>query len=183
MEEDTEPIEWGDMDPSFRGLLESTPAMLEAYKTLKNPQKMAKVDTTTSSFQPSTNVEVPEASLTVSLPGTVSVDNLKAVIQHYHYTAVQPPIDLLSKHIRDEVTHRLGRTSLLQYLGHQTMTSIEAEQQRRSVIIYDVPPFMNMSNISQNMHHLLSQADLNEGDVQSLSSPLATTCIPPAQHS
>ena len=149
--------------------------MLEAYKTLKNPKKMAKLDTTTSSFQPSTNVEVPEPSVTVSLPDTVSVDNIKAVIQHYHDTAVQPSLDLLSKHFRDEVTHRLGRTSLLQYLGHQTMTSLEAEQQRRSVIIYNVPPFMNMSNISQNMNYLLSQADLNEGDVQSLSNHLHTS--------
>ena len=73
MEEDTEPIEWGDMDPAFRSLLESTPAMLEAYKTLRNPKKMAKLDTATSSFQPSTNVEVPEPSLTVSIPDTVSV--------------------------------------------------------------------------------------------------------------
>ena len=43
MEEDTEPIEWGDMDPAFRTLLETTPAMLEAYKTLRNPKKMAKL--------------------------------------------------------------------------------------------------------------------------------------------
>ena len=57
MEEDTEPIEWGDMDPSFRSLLESTPAVLEAYKTLKNPKKMAKLDVGARTFQPSTNVE------------------------------------------------------------------------------------------------------------------------------
>ena len=43
MEEDAEPIEWGDMDPAFRALLESTPAMLEAYKTLRNAKKMAKL--------------------------------------------------------------------------------------------------------------------------------------------
>ena len=149
--------------------------MLEAYKILKDPKKMAKLDAATSSFQPSTNVEVPEPSLTVSIPDTVSVDNIKAVIQHYHDTAVQPSLDLLGKHIRDEVTHRLGRTSLLQYLGHQTMTSLEAKKQRRSVIICNVPPFMNMSNISQNMNYLLSQADLNEGDVQSLSNHLHTS--------
>ena len=62
MEEDTEPIEWGDMDPSFRSLLESTPAMLEAYKTLKNLKKMAKLDAETRTFQASTNVEVPAPS-------------------------------------------------------------------------------------------------------------------------
>ena len=136
------------MDPSFRSLLQSTPAMLEAYKTLRNPKKMAKLDTTTSSFQPSTNVEVPEPSLTVSLPDTVSVDNIKAVIQHYHDTAVQPSLDLLSKHIRDEVTHRLGRTSLLQYLGHQTLTSLEAEQQRRSVIIIGMTLSIHLQMLS-----------------------------------
>ena len=170
MEEDTEPIEWGDMDPAFKSLPEPTPAMLEACKTLTNPKKMAKLDAATRSFQASTSVEVPEPSPTVTIPDSVSADNIQAVIQHFHDTSVQPLIDLLSKHIREEVTRRLGRNTLLQYLGHQTLTTLEAEQQRRSVIIYNVPPFMNMSNITQNMNYLLSQTDLNDGDVQSLSS-------------
>ena len=123
-----EPLEWGDMDPAFRSLLEST-AMLEAHKILKSPKKIAKLDTTTRSFQASTNVEVPEPAPTVNIPDSASVDNIKAVIQHYHDTSVQPSLDLLSKHIREEVTHRLGRNTLLQYLVHQTLTSLEAEQQ------------------------------------------------------
>ena len=175
MEEDTKPIEWVDMDPAFNTLLESTPAMLEACKTLKNPKKMAKPDAATKSFQASTNVEVPEPSPAVTIPDSVSADNIKAVIQHYRDTSVQPSTDLLSKHIREEVIHRLGRNTLLQYLGHQTLTSLEAEQQRRSVIIYNVPPFMKMSNITQNMNYLLSQPDLNDGDVQFLSNHLHTS--------
>ena len=95
--------------------------MLEAYKTLKNPKKMAKLDTSTGPFQVSTNVEVPEPSPSVSLPASVSSDNIKAVIQHCHETAVLPSLDLLSKHIREEVTQELGRNTLLQKLGHQTL--------------------------------------------------------------
>ena len=55
------------------------------------------------------------------------------------------------------------------------MTSLEAEQQRRSVIIYNVPPFMNMSNISPNVNDLPSQAGLNDCDVQSRSNHLQTS--------
>ena len=69
MEEDeTEPIEWGDMDPSFARMLQSTPSMLQAYKALRSPKKMAKLDTAFGSFQPSTNVALPEPSPTVTLP-------------------------------------------------------------------------------------------------------------------
>ena len=97
------------------------------------------------------------------------------MIQHYHETAVQPSPDLLSKHIREEVTQKLGRNSLLQQLGQQTLASIEAEQQRRSVIIYNVPPFSNMSNITQNMNYLFTQSNLTDDDVQSLSNHLHTS--------
>ena len=134
------------------------------------PKQMAKLDTTTRSFQASTNVELPEPTPTVNIPDSVSVDNIKAVIQHYHDTSVQPSLDLLSKHIREEVTH-----TLLQYLGHQTLTSLEAEQQRRSVTIYNVPPFRNMSNTTQNVNYLLSEADLNDSDVRSLTNHLHTS--------
>ena len=89
MEEDTEPIEWGDMDPSFRSLLETTPAVLDAYKTLKNPKKTAKLDVETRPFQPSSNVEVPPPSTTVTVPDTVKSDDIRAVIQHYHDTSVR----------------------------------------------------------------------------------------------
>ena len=38
-EEDDEPIEWGDMDPSFSKMLQSTPSMLAAYKALRSLRK------------------------------------------------------------------------------------------------------------------------------------------------
>ena len=133
MEEDTEPMEWGDMDPAFKRLLESTPAMLEAYKTLNNPKQMAKLDAATGSFQAGINVEVPESSPIVTIPDSVSADIIKAVIQHYRETSVQPSTDLLSKHIREEVSnpqigkeHALAvpRTSDLDLLGSRTTAKI-----------------------------------------------------------
>ena len=172
---DDEPIEWGDMDPSFRQFLESTPAVLEAYKTLKNPKKMAKLGVPTRIFQATTHVEVPAPSSTVTIPDTVKSDDIKAVIQHYHDTSVQPSTELLSKHIREEVTRRLGRNTLQQYLGQQTLTSLEAEQQRRSVSIYNVPPFTTMATISPNMKYLLGQAGRQDCDVQSVSNHLQTS--------
>ena len=131
---------------------------------------MAKLDTTTRSFQASTNVEVPEPAPIVNIPDWVGVDNIKAVIQHYHDTSVQPSPDLLSKHIREEVTHRLARNTLLQYLGHQTLTFPLSRTTAKISHNLQCPPFMNMSNITQNMNYLLSQADLNDSDVQSLSN-------------
>ena len=65
--------------------------MLEAYKTLKNLKKMAKLDAATRSFQASTNVEVPAPSSTVTIPDSVKADDIKAVIQYYHDTSFSPP--------------------------------------------------------------------------------------------
>ena len=67
-DEDEEPIEWGDMDPSFSRMLQSTPSMLAAYKALRTPKKMAKLDASTSSFQPSTDLPMPEVSPEVKFP-------------------------------------------------------------------------------------------------------------------
>ena len=61
-DEEEEPIEWGDMDPSFSKMLQSTPSMLAAYKALRSPKKMAKLDSTTGSFQLSTDISMPEPS-------------------------------------------------------------------------------------------------------------------------
>ena len=99
-EDDSEPIEWGDMDPAFARLLQSTPALLSAFKTLRSPKKMAKLDIATVSFQPSTNVALPEPSPAVTLPDSVTLDNIKDTIRSYHDTTVQPSLDLLNKHIR-----------------------------------------------------------------------------------
>ena len=173
--DDSEPIEWGDMDPAFARLLQSTPALLSACKTLRSPKKMAKLDIATVSFQPSTNVALPEPSPAVTLPDSVTLDNIKDTIRSYHDTTVQPSLDLLNKHIRQEVTSRLARNELNNFLGTQTLNAIESEQQRRSVIIYNISLFSNMASISQNMNYLLKQADLSNADVQSVSNHLHTS--------
>ena len=142
----TEPVEWADMDPSFARRLQSTLSMLAAYKALRSPKKMAKLDTSLGSFQPSTNVALPEPSPTVSLPDSVTLENIKDTIQNYHDTTVQPSFELLNKHIRQEVISRLERSELNNFLGSQTFNAIESEQQRRSVIIYNIPLFSNTSS-------------------------------------
>ena len=174
-EDDSEPIEWGDMDPSFARMLQSTPSMLQAYKALRSPKKMAKLDTALGSFQPSTNVALPEPAPTVTLPESITLENIKDTIQNYHDTTVQPSFEILNKHIRQEVISRLERSELNNFLGSQTLNAIESEQQRRSVIIYNIPLFSNMSSISQNMNYLLRQAELSNSDVQSVSNHLHTS--------
>ena len=95
MEEDeSEPIDWGDMDPSFARMLQSTPSMLQAYKALRSPKKMAKLDTVLGSVQPSTNVALPEPSPTVTLPDSVTLENIKDTIQNYRDTTVQPSFEI-----------------------------------------------------------------------------------------
>ena len=173
--DEEEPIEWGDMDPSLARMLQSTPSMLQAHKALRTPKKMAKLDTSLGSFQPSTNVILPEPSPSVTLPESVTLDNIKETIQNYHETTVQPSFDILNKQIRQEVISRLERSELNNFLGSQTLNAIESEQQRRSVIIYNIPLFSNMSSISKNMSYLLKQSGLSKGDVQSISSHLHTS--------
>ena len=92
-------------------MLQSTPSMLQAYKALRSPEKMAKLDTSLGSFQPSTNVTIPEPS-PITLPDSVTLENIKDTIQHYHDTTVQPSFDLLNKHIRQEVISRIERSEL-----------------------------------------------------------------------
>ena len=174
-EDDTEPIEWGDMDLSFARMLQSTPFMLQAYKALRSPKKMAELDTSLGSFEPSTNVVVPEPSPTVTLPDSVTLENIKDTIQNYHDTTVQPSLDILNKHIRLEVISRLEHSELNNFLGSQTLNAIESEQQRRSLIIYNIPLFSNMSSISQNMTYLLKQSGLSNDDIQSVSNHLHTS--------
>ena len=36
---DTDPIEWGDMDPNFRQALQDSPELLKAYNTVRNPKE------------------------------------------------------------------------------------------------------------------------------------------------
>ena len=63
---DEEPIEWGDMDPSFARMLQNTPSMLQAYEALRTPKKMD-----LGSFQPRTNLTLPEPSSSVTLPDPI----------------------------------------------------------------------------------------------------------------
>ena len=159
-------------------MLQSTPSMLQVYKALRSPKKMAKLDAATGSFQPSTNIPIPEAAPEVVLPDNVtldSLDNLRSTIQHYHETSVQPSMELLNKHIREEVTRRIERTKLQQLLGSYSLSAIESEQQRRSVIIYNIPQFSNMSTITQNLNYLLGEAGLSNSDIQSISNHLPSS--------
>ena len=91
-DEDEEPIEWGDMDPSFSRMLQSTPSMLAAYKALRTPKKMANLDASTGSFQLGTDLPMPEVSPDVKLPESITLENLRSTIQHYHDTSVQPSL-------------------------------------------------------------------------------------------
>ena len=174
-DEDEEPIEWGDMDPAFSRMLQSTPSMLAAYKALRAPKKMAKLDASTGSFQPSTDLPMPEVSPEVKFPEIITLDNLRSTIQHYHETSVQPSLELLNKTIRDEVTRRVERSELQQLLGSYSLSAMESEQQRRSVLIYNIPQFSNMSTITSNLNYLRGEAGLSNSDAQSISNHLHTS--------
>ena len=126
-------------------------------------------------FQPSTDLPMPEASPEVKFPETVTLENLRSTIQHYHDTSIQPSIDLLNQHIRQEITSRIDRTELQQVLGSYSLNALESEQQRRAVIIYNIPQFSNMSTITQNLKYLLSVANLSNSDLQSVSNHLHTS--------
>ncbi|CAE7464214.1 unnamed protein product, partial [Symbiodinium sp. KB8] len=76
---DSDPIEWGDMDPNFRQALQ------------------------------------------------VTMENLSTVLATYHEQTVQPSLDLLSNHIRQDVISRLDKQgSVIRYEG-LALQSLEAD--------------------------------------------------------
>ena len=113
--------------------------------------------------------------LVVTLPDSVTLENIRETIQNYRETTVQPSFEILNKQIRQEVINRLERSELRNFLGSQTHNAIESEQQRRSVIIYNIPLFSTMSSVSQNMNYLLRESGLSDDDVQSISNHLHTS--------
>ena len=81
----------------------------------------------------------------------------------------------LLKTIREEVTRRVERSELQQLLGSYSLSAMESEQQRRSVLIYNIPQFSNMSTITSNLNYLLGEAGFSNSDVQSISNHLHTS--------
>ena len=150
--------------------MRNIPSILAAYKTLHSPKKMTKLDSAIGSFQLGTDVSMPEPSPEVKFPETITLDNLRNIIQNYHGFSIQPSLDLLNHHIRQEITRRLDRIELQQILDSYSLSALESEQQRRSILIYNIPQFSNISKIIQNLNYLLSIANLSNADVQSISS-------------
>ena len=171
---DSHPIEWGDMDPNFRQALQNSPELLKAYNTVRNPKKVAKLDPATISFTPTTNIDLPPPSVETP-PPQVTMENLSAVLAQYHEQTVQPSLDLLSNHIRQDVISRLDKQgSVIRYEG-LALQSLEADAIRRTVLIHGLPPFTTKSQIDHNMHYLLQQAQLTESDIQTTSNHVNTS--------
>ena len=171
---DSDPIEWGDMDPNFRQALQNSPELLKAYNTVRNPKKVAKLDPATISFTPTTNIELPPPSVETP-PPQVTMENLSTVLATYREQTLQPSLDLLSNHIRQDVISRLDKQgSVIRYEG-LALQSWEADAIRRTVLIHGLPPFTTKSQIDHNMHYLLQQAQLTESDIQTTSNHVNTS--------
>ena len=171
---DSDPIEWGDMDPNFRQALQNSPELLKAYNTVRNPKKVAKLDPATISFTPTTNIDLPPPSVETP-PPQVTMENLSTVLATYHEQTVQPSLDLLSNHIRQDVISRLDKQgSVIRYEG-LALQSLEADAIRRTVLIHGLPPFTTKSQIDHNMHYLLQQAQLTESDIQTTCNHVNTS--------
>ena len=171
---DTDPIEWGNMDPNFRQALQDSPELLKAYNTVRNPKKIAKLDPATISFTPTTNVELPPPSVETP-PPQVTMENLSTVLATYHEQTVQPSLDLLSNHIRQDVISRLDKQgSVIRYEG-LALQSLEADAIRRTVLIHGLPPFTTKSQIDHNLYYLLQQAQLTDSDIQTTSNHVNTS--------
>ena len=103
------------------------------------------------------------------------MENLSTVLATYHEQTVQPSLDLLSNHIRQDVISRLDKQgSVIRYEG-LALQSLEADAIRRTVLIHGLPPFTTKSQIDHNMHYLLQQAQLTESDIQTTSNHVNTS--------
>ena len=154
-EEDSE-IEWGDMDPEAASNLQFE--MVKAYKTLKNPRKLARLDPTTKTSEATPHANLRPPSCEPSLPDTITMDNLKQIITKYHEETVQPSIELVSNHVRQEITTRLASLGAQTRISNLTLQSIESEQQRRTVLIHNALPFSSKAVVDSNTEYLLEQA-------------------------
>ena len=162
------------MDPNFRQALQKSPELLKAYNTVRNPKKVARLDPATNSFMPTTNIDLPFPSVETP-PPQVTMENLSTVLAQYHEQTVQPSLDLLSNHIRQEVVSRLDKQgSLIRYEG-LALQSLEADAIRRTVLIHVLPPFTTKSQIDHNLHYLLQQAQLTDSDIQTTSNHVNTS--------
>ena len=64
-----------------------------------------------NSFTPTTNIELPPPSVETP-PPQVTMENLSTVLATYHEQTVQPSLDLLSNHIRQDVYFSLRQAGL-----------------------------------------------------------------------
>ena len=160
-EEDSE-IEWGDMDPEAARNLQSE--MVKAYKALK-PRQLARLDHTTQTFEATPHTKLPPPSCEPSLPDTITMDNLKQITTQYHEQTAQPSIEI-SNHVTQEMTSKLAALDARSRISNLTLQSLESEQQRRTVLIHNVPPFSTKAVIV---------AGLTWDDIRSISSDLLTS--------
>ena len=103
------------------------------------------------------------------------MENLSTVLAQYHEQTVQPSLDLLSNHIRQDVISRLDKQgSVIRYEG-LALQSLEADAIRRTVLIHGLPPFTTKSQIDHNLNYLLQQAQLTDNDIQTTSNHVNTS--------
>ena len=76
----------------------------------------------------------------------------------------------------EATTTRLASLDAQSRISNLTLQSIESEQQRRTVLIHNVPPFSAKAVIDSNIQHLLEQSGLTWDDTQSISNHLLTSC-------
>ena len=88
---------------------------------------------------------------------------------------MQPSLDLLSNHLRQEVVSRLGRQGSLARFEGLALQSVEADAIRRTVLFHGLPPFTNKATIDHNLQHLLSHPQLSEADIQTTSNHVNTS--------
>ena len=164
----------GGYGPKFPPSFAEFPDLLKAYNTVRNPKKVARLDPTTNSFTPTTNIDLPSPSVETP-PPQVTMENLSTVLAQYHEQTVQPYLNLLSNHTRQEGVSRLDRQgSLLRYEGF-ALQSLEADAIRRTVSIHGLQPFTTKSQIDHNLQYLLQQAQLSASDIQTTSNHVNTS--------
>ena len=114
-------------------------------------------------------------SPSVTLPDSVTLDNIEETVQSYHETTVQPSFEILNKQIRQEDISRLERSELGNFLGSQTLNAIESaattiRHHLQYPPIFQCPAFHRTCPTSSN----------NRGSPTRTSNPLAITnlCLP-----
>ena len=173
--DDEEPLSWGDMDPELVQRLQADPGAMKVFMATRRPRKEARLDPSLGQFSMTTDVPLPQAPSSSTQPPEIGKETIKEAFQEYHSTVVGPALAEIHSHVANNIAPQIRTLETNNTLLKASLSSVESEMHKRTILIHGVPPFCGKKAIDDNMWYLLQVAELTHVDVQSVSNHLLTS--------